>query len=157
MEQVKSEEELLNAFRLRDRKFVEIPKDMRFPLMFSHYLAWTESSQARVFMVFKHPSWKSIAAVAFRRRHSTAGNAAGGMCDWCNSVGGSDQVGLLSFTVDANTSVGLMLCLDLACINRLESVAEISGKDFGKLSKILLERINRFFEHNLAIEKELVH
>ena len=157
MEEIKSEEELLNSFRPRDRKFVEIPSDMTFPFLFSYYLAWTVSSQARVFLVYKRPSWKHPVAVSFRRTPSSAGAPAGGMCDWCHSVGGSDQVGLLSLTVDAQTSVGFMLCLDLGCINRLETVAELSGKDFGKLSKSLLEKITKFFEHNLQIESESVH
>lgn len=151
---VASEEELLNAFRLRDRKHVEIPSDMTFPLVFQHYLAWTESSQARTFLLFKRPSWKAAVGVSFRR---TASSGAGGMCDWCHSVGGSDQIGLLGLTVDPNTSLGFMLCLDLGCINRLETVAQISGKDFGKLSKSLVEKISKFFENNLKIESEPVH
>ena len=153
--ELRSEEELLNAFRPRDRKLVEIPSDMTFPLMVSHYLAWTEPSQARVFLLFKRPAWKAPLAVSFRRTHSSGGG--GGMCDWCHSVGSSDQVGLLSMHVDPNTSLGFMLCLDLGCINRLETVSAISGKDFGKLSKNLIDKISRFFENNLKIESEPVH
>lgn len=153
MEQIKSEEELLNAFRPRDRKHVEIPSDMTFPLMFSHYLAWTESSRARVFLLFKRPSWKAPVAISFRRMHS----GGGGMCDWCQTIGSSDQVGMMSITRDPNTSLGFMLCLDLGCINRLEQVAELSGKDFGKLSKGLVDKISKFFETNLEIQSESVH
>lgn len=155
MEKINSEEELLNAFRLRDRKHVEVPSDMTFPLMFSHYLAWTEPSLARVFLLFKRPSWKAPLGVSFRRTHSSGG--AGGMCDWCHSVGSSDQVGILSMHADPNTSLGFMLCLDLGCINRLETVASISGKDFDKLSKGLIDKISRFFENNLKVESETVH
>lgn len=154
MEQIKSEEELLSAFRPRDRKHVELPSDMTFPLMFNHYLAWTESSRARVFLLFKRPSWKAPAAISFRRTHSSG---SGGMCDWCQTIGGSDQIGLLSITRDPNTSVGFMLCLDLGCINRLEQVAELSGKDFGQLSKGLIDKITRFFENNLEIQSEPLH
>lgn len=35
--------------------------------------------------------------------------------------------------------------------------SSISGKDFEKLSKGLVDKISRFFENNLKIESEPVH
>ncbi len=66
-DQIKSSEELLKAFRSRDQKNVFIPKTMRFPLSIGHYLAWTEPSGVRVYLVFKKADWKAPVGVAFRR------------------------------------------------------------------------------------------
>jgi hypothetical protein len=74
------------------------------------------------------------------------------MCDWCLSTGTSDQIGLLTASVDARRRVGVNLCLDLGCMRKLEGFAEASGMKLEGVSARFFERMERFFRLALEIE-----
>src|SRR4051812_48757300 len=102
-----SADELLEVFRPRDRKNVFIPRTMRFPLTLGGYLTWTEPSGVRIYLVFRKPEWKSPVGVAFRRDQRGGLGSPPGVCDWCISTGPSDQIGLLTATVNPKKRVGV--------------------------------------------------
>lgn len=156
MDSILNEAELLNLFRPNDRKRVDIPAHMVFPFAFNHYVAWVEPAGNYVYLVFKKPSWKNPVGVTFRRTNGSV-QSPSRMCDWCHSCGPSSEIGLLSVTIDPNTTIGMMLCLDLSCINKLETVAGISGKNFEKLAEGLFERMNRFIKNAIKTEEDRLH
>lgn len=146
-----TEDELLKSFRPRDRKHVEPPKWMKFPCPLGHYLAWTEPSGVRIFLVFMHPVRKSPIGIAFRRDQQGSLGSAAGVCDWCHDHGPSDRIGLLTATVDSKKRVGVSLCLDLSCVQKLESIANVTGQDLGKMTERLKQRMVRFAEEALEM------
>lgn len=152
VEQIHSPEELIRAFRPRDQKHVFIPKTMQFPLSLKHYVAWTEPSGVRIFLVFKRPGWKKAVGVAFRRDQQGSAMSPTGVCDWCIAHGSADQVGLLTATVNSKKRAGVNLCLDLSCIQKLETAAHLSGQELNKLAERLYERMIRFCEEVLEIQ-----
>lgn len=155
MVELKSESELLNLFRPRDRKHIELPKNMQFPIQSEHYIAWSEPSGMHVYLVFNKPKWKSPAGIVFERTNS--GNYAGptNMCDWCHSYGPSDQIGLLSVSVTSRITVGKYLCLDLGCIERLDQAANLSGRSLDKMALRLRERMTTFYDEVFEIKSQL--
>src|SRR5688572_26130790 len=104
MIRIQSENELLDSFRLIDRDQVELPVDMRFPLLVKNYLAWPEASGARVFLVFEDPSSRKPFGIVFRQEQASFGQAAC-MCEWCHSVRSGNGVGLLTATSNDSTRV----------------------------------------------------
>lgn len=152
---IESEEELLKFFSEKDQKKVLLPKSISYPIEVPHYYTWRESSGVYVYLVFKKPEWKAPIGLVFKRTYQGATVNNSRLCDWCLSYGLSDQVGMLSVTLNSRVSIGMMLCLDLCCIHRLEEAAELSGKSFQKLSRQLEERIGRFFEGVLRDQKEI--
>lgn len=148
---IRSEDELVNAFRPRDRKHVEIPRYMRFPVAIEHYLAWTEPSGVRIFLLFRKPGTETPIGVAFRRDQQGSAFSPKGVCDWCLHQGPSDEVGLLTATVNSKRRVGVYLCLDLSCLEKLQSVAELTGQDFNALAKRLQARMARFCDEGLTL------
>lgn len=150
--QIGSEMELIGAFRSRDRKHVLIPRSMRFPIGIDHLLAWTEPSGVRIFLVCKNREWRAPVGIAFRRDQQGVAVSPPGMCEWCLSTGPSDQIGLLTATVDSKTRVGVNLCLDLGCIQKLETLSSTSGVRLEKLTARLHERMDRFVREAVLIE-----
>ncbi len=148
---LQSENELLKTFRPRDQKHVIIPWTMKFPLQLGHYLAWTESSGVRIYLVFKRPEWASPRGIAFRRDQQGSATSPAGVCDWCIAQGPSDQIGLLTATVNSKTRVGVNLCLDLSCASKLENIAQLTGQDVGKMLDKLTGKMARFCEEALRI------
>lgn len=144
-----SEQEFLNAFRTRDRKFVEAPKGTRFPLTVLDSLSWTDESGERVFLLFKADADKHATGIAFRRDHSTGGGV--GMCDWCHFQGSSAQVGLLTTDVTGRRKIGAYLCLDLQCVQRAEEDANRRGRSARDAMKQVLDRMSRFARQGLRI------
>jgi hypothetical protein len=151
--QIESEEELLQAFRLRDRKLVDPPKWLRFPLNVEHYLAWNEPASVYAFLVFKKPDWPAPIGLVFKRSYAGDLASAGRMCDWCHSYGASDEIGLMTVAVNPRRTVGMLLCLDLSCVLKTENVANLAGRNFEKMAQSLCDRIGRFYESNFAPEK----
>ena len=148
---IKTEDDLLRAFRPRDREKVELPEGIQFPLFVRDYLAWTEPAGTRVFLMLAAPGSRRPMGIAFRR-DSQGGGAASHMCDWCHAYGSASEIGLLTTDVNSKRRVGVNLCLDLRCKEKLESAADLSGRDPRELSKPLLERMLRFTREALRIE-----
>jgi hypothetical protein len=152
MFRIETEKELLNAFRSRDRKFVELPRGTKFPLFIRDYLAWVDPYGVRVFLVFTAPGSKKPTGIAFRRDQQGDKTVAPHVCDWCRTHGTSDQVGLLTTDVDSKRRVGINLCLDLRCNERLESVANLAGRNLVDETKRLIERMARFASEAVGIK-----
>lgn len=150
MFRIESEKELLHAFRSRDRKFVELPKGTRFPLFIRDYLAWVDPYGVRVFLVFTAPGGKQPTGIAFRRDQQGDTTLVPQLCDWCRTSTGA-EIGLLTTDVDAKRRVGVNLCLDLRCGERLESMTNLAGRSVLDGTRSLLERMARFAREALGL------
>jgi hypothetical protein len=150
MFRVDSEKQFLDAFRYRDRKHVELPPGIKFPLYVRDYYAWSDPQGVRAFLVFAPSGGRQFIGIAFRRDQS-AGDRPSCMCDWCHTFGARDQVGLLTTDSSARKRVGVNLCLDLACAARIEDAADRSGRNPRTQMKALLERMDRFARDALGI------
>src|SRR3712207_2313157 len=106
MIRIPSEKELLESFRLIDRDEVEVPKDLRFPIVVKDYLAWSEPSGYRTYLVFGDGERRQPLGIVFRR-DQLAGGASPQMCEWCHCVRGSDGVSMLSATASSKRRIGI--------------------------------------------------
>ena len=152
MFQLQSEKEFLNAFRSRDRKTLEAPKGTRFPLFVRDYLAWVDPYGVRVFLLFQTPDMQRPVGIAFRRDQQGDKTLTARLCEWCHSHGAADQIGLLTTDLDSKVRIGVNLCLDLRCGERLETEANRQGRSPLDDLKKLLEKMERFASEGLAIE-----
>ncbi len=151
MFRIETEKELLGAFRSRDRKFVELPKGTRFPLFVRDYLAWVDPYGVRVFLVFTAPGSQRPTGIAFRRDQQGDKSLVPQVCDWCRcSTAG--EIGLLTTDVDSKRRVGVNLCLDLRCGERLETATNLAGRSVLDENRRLIERMARFAHEALGIE-----
>jgi FBP C-terminal treble-clef zinc-finger len=151
MFRIETEKDLMQAFRPRDRKTLELPAGFQFPLFVRDYLAWTEPAGTRVFLVVPSQGSRLPVGIAFRR-DSQGGGPASCMCDWCHSYGSADEIGLLTTDVNSKRRVGVSLCIDLRCKEKLEAVADRSGRHPLELMKPLMERMSRFAREALRIQ-----
>lgn len=152
---IADERELLSSFHEKDRKKVILPRLLPFPVEADYYYAWSESSGVYLYLLFKKPDWERPRGMIFRRAHATGEKQAGRMCDWCHAYGGSDQIGMMTFAMTPRISGGIMVCLDLNCLDKLETIADQSKKSLDKLATNLCEKIGIFFQSALrkAAEK----
>ena len=72
MFRIETEKDLLQAFRPRDRKTLELPADLKFPLFVRDYLAWSEPAGTRVFLVLPSQGSRLPVGIAFRRDSATS-------------------------------------------------------------------------------------
>jgi hypothetical protein len=151
MFRIETEKELLNAFRSRDRKHVELPKGTRLPLFVRDYLSWVDPYGVRVFLVFSAPGSNKLTGIAFRRDQQGDKSVAPHVCDWCRNSGGSELIGLLTTDVDSKRRVGVNLCLDLKCNERLETAMNLAGRSLVEESQKLIERMSRFASEALGM------
>ena len=126
MFKLNSEKELLECFRLLDRDEVIPPRDLSFPLIEKNYLAWLEPSGCRVYLVFNERLTTAPMGIVFRR--DSGGNTLATMCEWCHSVRSGEDIGLLSATASSKRRIGIHLCRDLSCKDKIEGVP--SAHDF---------------------------
>ena len=145
---IESKEELIQSFRPADQKKLILPKDLNFPLNVRSYFSWKESSAVYTYLVFKKPNWDLSRGIIFKRVGQ--GDApTGGLCGWCHSYGGSDEIGMLSVAMNSNVSCSYILCHDLRCIEKIEEASARSGKHPERAIHLLYSRMDNFFE-NLA-------
>lgn len=142
-----TEEELRKTFRPRDRKTLELPVGLRFPLILRASLAWVDPTGVRAHGVFSTP--EGPLGLSFRR-DTTSGAA---LCDWCHSYGGQDQVGLVVCERSSKRRVGLWLCRDLGCVQRAEDAADRAGRNSQNARQDVLERVWRFAQQGLGIAR----
>lgn len=154
MFRIDTDKDFLQAFRPRDRKHVEIPPELKFPLVVLDCLTWTDGPNGRSFVVFNAPGDKQPTGVAFRRDQSGGGANGARLCEWCHTYGAPDTVGLLTTDLNSKKRVGISLCLDLACAKRVEEVADRSGRNARVMMKTVLERMARFTREALKITPE---
>ncbi len=122
MIRIASENEILNSFRELDRSEVEFPENLQVPLLLKDYLAWTEPSGYRVFLVFNDPVKNVPMGVVFHRGAAT-GASPPMMCEFCHSVRSGDGVMMLTAAASSRRRVGLSLCRDLNCKAKIEASA----------------------------------
>lgn len=152
MFRIATEQEFVDAFRRIDRKHVQVPAGMTFPLVALDYRTWADVHGQRVFLLFKAPGQQQVTGVVFRRTPSTRGDPPG-MCEWCHTFGGRDQVGMLTTDVSSRKRVGVYLCLDLKCRDRVEDDASRRGQSALEAVKALLGRMAHFSEQALGIRQ----
>lgn len=148
--QIPTEDALLELFREKDRRRVIPPRGMEYPLRTQYYFTWSESSGVYRYLVFKKPGWEMPKGLVFKRSYSSAQQGMGALCDWCHAYGSSDQIGLLTTAIDSKHTVGMMLCLDLSCGDKIESMPSMTNKSPETLLVQLCEKIGRFFEDSVS-------
>jgi hypothetical protein len=74
------------------------------------------------------------------------------MCEWCHSDGSSSELGMLTTDVDNRRRVGVTLCNDLRCKEKLEDAADRSGRHPLQFLEQLNARMFRFAHEALGIE-----
>ncbi|KFE69369.1 FBP domain-containing protein [Hyalangium minutum] len=154
MFRLETDRALIEAFRPRDRRVIEMPENVMFPLFVRDYLAWTETSGARVYLVFAAPVSRKPIGIIFRRESQDSGVGTSRICEWCHSYGSSSEVGLLTTDVNSKRRVGVHLCLDLRCKEKLEDAADRAGRHPIEILKQLQERMFRFAHEALGIEAQ---
>lgn len=145
---------LIESFRPRDRRVIEMPQDISFPLFVRDYLAWTETSGARVYLIFSAPGTRKPIGIIFRRDTSAGGERTSSLCEWCHTYGSSHEVGLLTTDVNSKRRVGVHLCLDLRCKEKLEDAADRAGRHPNEVLEQLQARMFRFAQEALGIEAQ---
>jgi hypothetical protein len=89
--------------------------------------------------------------IAFRRDQQ-GGGVASQMCDWCHCQGSSNEVGLLTAEATSRRRVGVTLCLDLRCAEKLDQAANLAGRSPRELHRRMLESMARFAHEGLGID-----
>ena len=153
MFRLETDRALIQSFRSRDRRVIEMPERITFPLFVRDYLAWTETSGARVYLVFSAPGSHTPIGLIFRRDSPGSGPGAG-MCEWCHHYGATSEVGLLTTDVDNKRRVGVSLCVDLRCKERLEDAADRGGRHPREVLEQLQARMFRFAHEALGIDAQ---
>jgi len=153
---IRSAQELMEAFRPRDLRIFELPDADAYPLLVRDYRAWEESGGARVYLVYEDPETGAARGVVFRRSESSLHGRLGHMCDWCHSTGSADEIGLLTAEESARRKVGVLVCSDLRCRERVEEAGDRAGRDVAASRRQLLERIARFANEALGMGREAI-
>lgn len=149
---IKTEQDLLRAFRPRDRKVFEHPTEIRYPQVALDYYSWVESSGVRAYLVLQEPASKRLLGITFRRDVSGGEALNSRMCDWCHSMGSADQVGLITADRNSKRRMGVIACRDLGCKERVQDLADRSGRSAVKARREVVERMLRFAREALGIE-----
>ena len=140
---IESEEDLIRCFRLRDQKKLVLPANLTYPLNIRSYFSWRESSGVYTYLIFKKQNWDMPRGVAFKR---VSQESAGGLCSWCNNYGSSEEISMMSITVNSNTSFSYILCQNIRCIEKIEESAALNGKSPDKWIEQLYEKMGKLFE-----------
>ncbi|MBL8915187.1 MAG: FBP domain-containing protein [Archangium sp.] len=151
MFRLQSEDALKAAFRPKDALLVEPPAGLKYPFAVLDYLSWVHpAGGGLVFIVFATPGGTPT-GIAFTSNGGTTA-AIAQMCDWCHTVGVGTQVGLLTARLNANKRVGMHLCADLSCRQKIEDEANRAGRSPVPALKKLVEKIGLFASSSLKID-----
>jgi hypothetical protein len=152
MFKLESEDALLKAFRPKDRGLVEVTREVTLPMFVRDYLAWTRPSGSHLYLVFAAPGGVPTGIVFETNGSAGVGATVPQLCDWCHCSGLGGQVGLLTARVTAKTKVGVNVCSDLSCKQKLEDQASLSGRSVLPQMAKLIERMGRFASEGLKID-----
>jgi hypothetical protein len=119
MIRIQDEEQFLSAFREIDRDQVQLPTELSFPFGLIDYFAWVEPSGHRTYLIYNDSDKRALGAV-FKRLPEPA-DAPIKMCAFCHSVRGGGRVSLLSIQATKNRNIGLHLCRDLSCKEKMQA------------------------------------
>ena len=144
-----SQDALLSAFRPKDRELVELPQEVALPMFVRDYLAWRQPAGNRMYLVFSVPGGVPTGVVF--DLNGGADPSVPQMCDWCHTSG-MGGVALLTATLNARKRVGVHVCADLSCKQKLEDAATLGGYSVLPSMQRLLERIGRFASETLKID-----
>jgi hypothetical protein len=152
MFKIESADELRECFRPLDRGEVELSPSLRFPLIVRDYLAWTEPSGHRVYLVFSEETRRPPLGIVFRRDQDSTG-APPSMCEFCHSVRSGNGVSLLTAAASDRRRVGIPLCRNLECHEKVEGLPgadDLPGTPRGReLARRILARMGGFVRQNL--------
>lgn len=143
-----SADALLATFRPKDRKQVELSPDFTFPLPVHDYVAWTHPGGGRVFLVFATKGGAPTGIVF----DTNGGGGGPQMCTWCHCTVAGNGVGLLTATLNGRKRVGVMVCTDLSCAQKLDEQANLTGSSVRPLIEKLIDRMGRFASEVLKID-----
>jgi hypothetical protein len=149
MFKLESEDSLIKSFRPRDRKHVEVPRDLKFPAFVHHYLAWRHPAGGKVYLVFAVPNGLATGIVFDA---NGAGPAVPHMCHWCHCASTGGDVELHTAKLSGKKTVGVYVCADLNCRKKLEEEADRSGRSTVPAMAALLEQMGRFASEGLGID-----
>lgn len=162
MIRIQTEKQVIDAFREIDQSEVQIPHNITFPFLVRDYFAWTEPGGHRTFLIFNDEETKNLLGVVFKRTQESP-DAPAKMCEFCHSVRGHGNISMLSAKVTPNKTIGLHLCRDLSCREKVESIPgtnDLTGsKDRMYRNIVLVERIRKFLRSKIffAIEAHAFH
>lgn len=142
-----SEDMLVRTFRPRDQRKLERPAGITYPHFVRHYLAWGDAVNGNAHIVFGPPGGAPT-GIYFRR--GSGGDSQ--MCEWCHSSGGPHEIGLLTADVNSRKRVGITVCLDLRCQEKIEDAANRAGRNPQDATRAMMERICRFATEGLGID-----
>lgn len=151
MFKLETEAELLASFRPKDRKLVQLGPEVTLPQFVRNYLTWKHPAGSYVYLVFATPGGAPT-GIAFDHSGGGAGPSVPAMCDWCHLSSGGNQVGLLTARRNAKKRVGVHVCTDLGCQQRLEEEADRQGRSVLPWMEKLIERMGRFAAESLDID-----
>jgi hypothetical protein len=146
---LESEEALKAAFRPKDLKLVELSSEMKLPMFVRDYLAWTHPAGGRVYLIFAVANGAPTGIVFDGKSGSGASPA---MCDWCHCSSVGTGVALLTAQLNAKKRVGVHVCWDLSCKQKLEDDANRSGRSVLPAMEKLIARMGRFASEALKID-----
>lgn len=142
-----TEPEILKCFRAKDQELVIFPRPMDYPFDVQYYFSWSEASGNYTYLIYKHPTWDKPMGMVLRRVNSALTTA--NTCDWCHSYGNSNDVGMLKVRITEDVTMGQYLCLNLDCLNKLDTQSHMTGKSIEMLDEQVCEKINRFYEKTI--------
>lgn len=151
MIRILNEENLLEAFREIDRDQVQPPLEMAYPFGLIDYYAWSEPSGHRTYLIYNDSDNRLLGAVF--KRVSEPADAPIKMCSFCHSVRGGGRVAMLSVAASNNRSIGLHLCRDLSCKEKVQTPPKATDipekmEPSEKLARVL-KRMGDFLRTNL--------
>jgi hypothetical protein len=144
-----SEQDLLKAFRPRDRALVELSSEVKLPLFVKHCFTWAHPAGGRVFLLFAVPGGAPT-GIAFDT--NGGGPSVAHLCDWCRVPGLGSRVGLLTTRLNSKKVVGVHVCSDLGCRQRLEDEADRTGRSAVPATQELVARMGAFASEGLGID-----
>jgi hypothetical protein len=148
---IQTETDLVAAFRPRDRAQVALPPGTRLPLLVRDYRAWLDPQGFRTFLVLAEPGGRRPMGIVFERE-ARGGAPVSQLCDWCHCSGSSQDIGLLTTSATSKRRVGVNVCLDLTCSDKLEDLARLTGRNQRDLAAGLASRMLRFAREGLGMD-----
>jgi hypothetical protein len=151
MIRIQDEEQFLNSFREIDREQVQLPTELRFPFGLIDYYAWVEPSGHRTYLLYNDGDKRALGAVF--KRLPEGPDAPIKMCAFCHSVRGGGRVSLLSIQATKNRNIGVHLCRDLSCKEKVQAPPKSTDlpekMPTDKKLRLVLSRMGEFLLTNL--------
>ena len=150
MHKLDTDAELIATFRTRDQPLVEVSTDISFPLILRDYVAWKHPAGGRLFLVFS-PENGLPTGVVFDSNGPSAAQVPQ-MCSWCHSLAQGNSVSMLTASNGSRKRMGVFVCGDLGCKQRIEEDCNRAGKNVQVALKALVSRIATFATDALGID-----